>query len=183
MKPLCNSVFIAAALAISPAAWATLDVNSTRPLVVPVTVAPSTITEKDVESIIPTDIQPTTNPNSVATRIADRSLQAWLNSPAVKASALGQTADNMQHKMAANITLQSDEPEAVAHKFTMQVMALQAMARVQYSGWVNAVFNYDARAAQSVIELSEKVFDKNLFVNHTSNSREDVSSVGIKWGW
>lgn len=180
MKPL----LIAMICVYASAASAALDRETTQPLAIPVTMAPDQITSKDVEQIISTDMKPTNNANAVASRLADRGLQAWLNSPNVKESALGQTTDNLQHKMSADLVLQSDEPEAVSHKFSMQVLALQAMARVQYSGWVNAVFNYDARAAQSMIEFSEKVFnDKNLFLNHTPNSKEDVSSVGIKWGW
>jgi hypothetical protein len=144
---------------------------------------PDQITSKDVEKIIPTDLQATRDLNKVAARIADRSLQTWFNSSQVQGSSLGQTASKVQRQLASEITLKSDEPQAVEHKFTIQLMALQAAAKFQYTGFLNAVFNYDVRAAESMVELSEKVFNKDLFVNHTSSSREGVSSVGIKWGW
>lgn len=166
-------------------AQAKLDHSTTKPLVMPVGVSEDAqeITNKDVEKIIPTDLQATNDMNKVAVRIADRSLQTWFNSAAVKGSALGRTADNVQQKMSTDVTVKSDEPQAVEHKFSMQLLALQAMAKIQYTGWLNAVFNYDAKAAESMVEFSEKVFNKDLFVNHTSSPREDVSTVGIKWGW
>jgi hypothetical protein len=171
-------------IAVFQTAQAKLDISNTQPMNLP-NRAPASeeITAKDVEKVIPTDIKEHQDMNAVAARIADRSLQSWMNSPAVKGSALGQTADTVQKNMATEVTVKSDEPEAVEHKVTMQLLALQAAAKVQYSGWMNAVFNYDARAAQSMIEFSEKVFNKDLFVNHTSSSKEDVSSIGIKWGW
>lgn len=170
-------------LTITQAASAKLTVDNTQPLSVPMAQDDDKITQKDVEKIIPTDLQQTNDLNMVASRIADRSIQAWFNSAQVQGSVLGQTATSVQKKMTTDITVKSDEPHAVEHKFSMQVLALQAMARVQYTGWLNAVFNYDAKAAQSMVEFSEKVFNKDLFVNHTSSTKGDVSSVGIKWGW
>jgi len=171
-------------LMTSQIAMAKLDHDSTQPMTVALTDnSAEKITEKDVEKIIPMDLKDTNDMNQVAGRIADRSLQTWFNSPAVQGSALGQTATTVQKNMKADITVKSDEPQAIEHKFSMQFMAIQAMAKVQYTGWLNAVFNYDARAAQSMVEFSEKVFNKDLFVNHTSSSKGDISSVGIKWGW
>ncbi|WP_413289081.1 hypothetical protein [Bdellovibrio sp. HCB337] len=172
-------------LLASTQALAKLDRSTTKPMVMPVGVSQGAtdITTKDVEKIIPTDLQATNDMNKVAVRIADRSLQTWFNSAAVRNSALGRTADNVQQNLATDVTVKSDEPAAVEHKFSMQLLALQAMAKIQYTGWLNAVFNYDAKAAESMVELSEKIFNKDLFVNHTSSPREDVSTVGIKWGW
>jgi len=172
-------------LATSQAAIAKLTIANTEPMAMPMANEQdaSNITQKDVEKIIPTDLQQTDDMNKVAARIADRSIQAWFNSSQVQASALGQTATTVQKKMTAEVAVKSDEPQAVEHKFSMQLMALQAMARVQYTGWLNAVFNYDAKAAQSMVEFSEKVFNKDLFVNHTNSPNGNVSSVGIKWGW
>jgi hypothetical protein len=170
-------------LALSQACFAKLSVANTQPLTVPVTQDNGKITEKDVEKIIPTDFKTDDDLNRVAARIADRSIQAWFNSADVQASAFGRTATTVQKKMTTDITVKSDEPQAVEHKFSLQILALQAMAKVQYTGWLNAVFNYDAKAAESMVEFSEKVFNKDLFVNHTSSSKGDVSSVGIKWGW
>jgi hypothetical protein len=167
----------------SQAVQAKLDRASTKPLVIPMDDPNEKITAQDVEKIIPTDIPATDNMGTVATRIADRSLQTWFNSAAVKASSFGRTASTVQKSMSTEVTVKSDEPQATEHKFSMQLLALQAMAKVQYSGWLNAVLNYDAKAAESMVELSEKFFNKNLFVNHTSTPRENVSTVGVKWGW
>lgn len=170
-------------IVVSQAALAKLNAEDTQPLTIPAAQASDKITPSDVEKIIPTDLQQTDDINLVAAKIADRSIQTWFNSAAVQSSPLGRTAKTVQQKMTTDVTLKSDEPQAVEHKFSFQVLALQAMAKVQYTGWLNAVFNYDAKAAASMVEFSEKVFNKDLFVNHSSSSNGDVSSVGIKWGW
>ncbi len=168
---------------VSQTSFASLNIANTKPVTLQISQDIGKITQKDVEKIIPMDLQQTNDLNRVATQIADHSLQTWFNSAEVQGSVFGQTANSVQKKMATNITLKSNAPRAIEHKFCLQVLALQAMAKVQYTGWLNAVFNYDAKAAESMVEFSEKVFNKDLFVNHTSSSRGNISSVGIKWGW
>lgn len=170
-------------LAASQVVQAKLTVANTQPLSVPMAQDEEVITQKDVEKIIPTDMKQSNDLNMVAARIADRSLQVWFNSAQVQDSVLGQTATSVQKQMSTDITVKSDEPQAVEHKFSVQLLALQAMAKLQYTGWLNAVFNYDAKAAASMVEFSDKIFNKDLFVNHTTSSKGDVSTVGIKWGW
>lgn len=170
-------------LLFSISSFAKLDRSTTEPLVLPTGGSDEKITSQDVEKIIPTDLEATNDMNKVASKIADRSLQTWFNSAAVKNSAIGRTAASVQDTMSTDITLKSDEPQAVEHRFSMQLLALQAMAKLQYTGWLRAVFNYDAKAAASMVELSDKIFNKDLFLNHTNSSKETISTVGIKWGW
>lgn len=170
-------------IAVSQASLAKLNTEDTQPLTIPTQQENDKITQNDVAKIIPTDLQQTDDINLVAAKIADRSIQAWFNSAAVQSSPLGRTAKTVEQKMTTDITLKADEPQAIEHKFSFQVLALQAMAKVQYTGWMNAVFNYDAKAAASMVEFSEKVFNKDLFVNHSTSSKGNVSSVGLKWGW
>ena len=178
-----TALVVLTTLIASQAVQAKLTIANTQPLSVPMAQNEDVITQKDVEKIIPTDMQQTNDLNMVASRIADRSLQVWFNSAQVQGSVLGQTATSVQKKMSTDITVKSDEPQAVEHKFSVQLLALQAMAKLQYTGWLNAVFNYDAKAAASMVEFSDKIFNKDLFVNHTTSSKGDVSTVGIKWGW
>jgi hypothetical protein len=164
---------------------AKLDHDSTQPVRFPASIEPQeNITSKDIEKVIPLDLAASGDMNAVANRIADRGLQSWFNSPQVQGSSLGQTASSVQKTMGTDLIIKSSEgSQAVEHKFSMQVLALQAMARLQYSGFLHAAFNYDARAAQSMVEFSDKIFNKDLFVNHTSSLKEDDSSIGVKWGW
>jgi len=173
-------------LAASQVALAKLTIANTQPLAVPMANENATdkISQKDVEKIIPMDIPQTSDMGVVVTKIADRSVQTWFNSAQVQASAIGKTANTVQKSMGTDIVVKSNEPRAIEHKFSMNILALQAMAKFQYTGWLNAVFNYDAKAAESMVEFSDKIFNKDLFVNHTSSSAKgDVSTVGIKWGW
>ena len=142
------------------------------------------LTYKDVQEVVPTDMIPTENAVTVVNKIGDRLMQNWLKSEAVKASAMGKTASTLENAMKAEVKVEKSKPEGVEHKFSFQFLALQALAKVEYSGWLNASVNYDARASQTGIELKEKVWNsKDLFINHTVTSIEEVSSMGLRWNW
>ena len=141
------------------------------------------ITQKDVAEIIPTNMQPTSDPGQVAGRVADRGLNYWLNSPAMKDSTLVRVVDETQQKLKTDVEVQGAENE-VKHKFSFRVEAFQALAKLEYTGWLKAAVNYDAKVAETNIQLSEKVFtNKDLTLTHKGNSKEALSMVGLGWNF
>ena len=151
--------------------------------VIPVDNVTPKITQKDVQEFIPTDMQPTGDPGQVAGRVADRGLNYWLNSPAMKDTALVRVVDETQQKLKTDVVVQGGENE-VQHKFSFRVEAFQALAKLEYTGWLKAAVNYDAKAAETNIQVSEKVFDnKDLTLTHKGNSKEALSMVGLGWNF
>lgn len=141
-------------------------------------------TSKDLESVIPMNMEPTQSAGSVATKIGDRLVQKWLESDAVKSSAVGRTASTVENAMKTEVQINKNESTGVNHKFSFQVLALQALTKLEYSGWWNATLNYDARERQTGLEVREKVFhNKDFFINHKVSSVEDMSSMGLRWSW
>ncbi|MNL73456.1 hypothetical protein D3C87_1989180 [compost metagenome] len=70
------------------------------------------------------------------------------------------------------------------HKFSFRVEAFQALAKFEYTGWMKAAVNYDAKAAQTNIQFSEKVFaNKDLTLTHKASSKEALSMVGLGWNF
>lgn len=182
---LCLIILILTFNGFSQSANAEIDIETTQPLEVPVKeVSNEIITSKDIENIIPMDLQATNNMGVVAACVVDRGIQAWFNSAQVQESVFGHIATTVQRKLASDITIASStEPQAIQHKLSLSFMAFQAAAKLQYTGLLKAVFNYDTRAARGVLELSEKFFNKDFFLNHSSSSAENISSIGVKWGW
>jgi hypothetical protein len=177
-------LFVLIAVLSSQAAMARVTLKNTRPVPLP-QVETNAWTSADVGRVIPTDLAATSDGGEVALKIGDHALKNLLNSPAIKNSTVGRTATKVQDNLKTEMVVSSGAgKKAVDHKFTFQVLALQAVSRVQYKGWVNAEVNYNARAKESNVELTEKVWDNKEFViSHATSNVQDLSSVGLRWNW
>lgn len=164
------------------AAFAKVTVQNTLPIQIPQ--APSNAwTKEDVSKVIPTDMHDSEDAAFVATRIGDRAVQAWFNSPTGKGSAVGRTATTVQENLKTEVAVKSEEG-AVEHKFTFQVLALQAISQIRYSGWLNAALDFDARARETKLELTEKLWtNKDFVISHTARADQGLSAVGLRWNW
>lgn len=171
-------------LGISCACHARVDIKTTKRLVIPVDNVTPKITADDVAKIIPLDLKEGASQGTVLTRIADRGISMWFNSPAMKASAIGQIAEKTQEKLKTDVVVPAEDPEGVSHKFSFRVEALQALAKIEYTGWMKAAINYDAKASSTDIVLSEQVLtDKELTVSHKSDREQGLSMVGLAWSF
>ena len=168
---------------ISQAAFAKVTATNTTPIQIPQ--APSNgWTQEDVSSVIPTDMSSSNDTAYVATRIGDKAVQAWFKSPTVKNSQIGRTADTVQENLKTEVSVGGQDPTKTAHKFTFQVLALQAISQLRYSGWLNAALDFDARAHETRLELTEKLWsNKDLVFSHTAKADQGLSAVGLRWNW
>ena len=142
------------------------------------------LSSKDIAKIIPTNMPATENPKDIVNQIGDRVVQNWLSSDAVKSSAMGRTASTVESAMKTEVVVPKTKTEGVEHRFSFQYLILQALTKFEYKGWLNATVNYNAKAAQTGIEVNEKIWNnKDVYLNHTITSAEGSSSMGIRWGW
>lgn len=157
---------------------------SLKRLIIPVDNVTPTITQADVAKVIPLDFKQGESQSTVLTRIADRGFSLWFNSAAIKSSSLGRMAENAQEKLKTDVVVPAQSDHGISHKFSFRVEAFQALAKLEYSGWLNASVLYDAKAAASGIFFKDKVFsDKDLVVSHTANREQDLSMVALAWSW
>ncbi len=165
------------------AAFAKVTAQNTSPVQIPQ--APSSAwTQEDVSKVIPTDMKGSDDAGYVATRIGDQAFQSWFNSPSVRNSSIGRTANTVQESLKTEVSLKGNDETAVEHKFTFQVLALQAISQLRYSGWLNAALDFDARAHQTKLEVSEKLWNnKDLVFSHTASADQGMSAVGLRWNW
>lgn len=118
----------------------------------------------------------------------DKMIQNWLSSEAVKKSTFGKAASTVEKamKVEASISSAPSMPggKVIDHRFSFQYLALQAEAKMNYSGWTQLEVRHDPKISQTSIELSEKVFsNKHLVINQTKNLVENRSSFGLRWSW
>jgi hypothetical protein len=165
-----------------------LNAENMKPVIFPEKIKDNSTSYEDFVRIVPRDIHNSDSPVYVATKFGDQVMQNFLNSPQVQSSQVGRTANTVQNAMKADVSLgatpSASDPKGVNHKLSFQYMALQAQARLKYSGWTNAAYSHDAKAKQSDVEVSEKIFkNKDLVLNYTKNETEVRNSVGVRWSW
>lgn len=165
--------------------YAKVDITTTKPLLIPVDNVTPRWTYDDVSRLIPTD--PTVSKSSTSTmmtRIADRTFNYWFNTPAVQESMMGRVAKETQQKLKTDVVLPAHKNSEVSHKFSFKVEAFQALAKMEYTGWLDAAVNYDAKSSCTDIFMKEKIFsNKELVVSHQVKKDQDLSMIGLAWQW
>lgn len=139
----------------------------------------------DPAEMIPLDLSPTSDQSQVLSRVADRSMNSFLNSKIVRETYLVKTATEVEKKMNQEIVIGSGSgPESVQHKLNFNMQAFQATAKVEYSGLTNAAIKYKVDESKLALEIFEKVSSsKDLMVSHTISPSDRLSQVNFRWSF
>ena len=79
---------------------------------------------------------------------------------------------------------QASNGNKIDHKVTFQFQALQATAKMEYTGWVKADATYNVGSHTSEVGVSQSIGkNKDITLSHTASSDNDLSSVGLRWGF
>ncbi len=113
--------------------------------------------------------------STVMTRIADKGFNLWFNSSAMKATTLGRMAETAQEKLKTDVVVPASSPKGVSHKFSFRVEAFQALAKMEYTGWLKAAVNYDAKASATRHFPKEKSFITKILSSVTKRTRNKIS--------
>lgn len=134
----------------------------------------------DVTQLIPMDLSPTRDSSEVFSRVADKSATTYFNSPAVRATSLGQSATSVEKSLKQEIIFGRNP--SVQHKLNFNFQAFQSLAQMQYSGITNAAVKYKANESKLALEIFEKLRGgKDLVLSHTISPADRVSQVSLRW--
>lgn len=137
----------------------------------------------DASSIIPIDMQPSTDQNLVFAQVADRSMNTLLNSETVRQSTVGRAATTVEQKMKQEVVFGGDR-KSVQHKLNFNVQAFQALAQIQYTGYTNAAIKYKIAAAQLDLEVYEKFSgNRDLVLSHSITRDNRLSGLSMRWNF
>ncbi len=175
-------------------AYKKLNSKKMKQVVFPEKVELNEYKAEDYAKFLPRNLENSGNEAYVANRFGDLALQNIFNSPQVRNSSFGQTATKVEKAMKTEVSINGAKNKAkgaaassdpgIEHKISFQVLALQAQTKLEYKGWTNATLKHDARASETGVEISEKVWhNKDLVLSHTKNNIEDKSAVGVRWNW
>lgn len=138
----------------------------------------------DMTQMIPLNMQPSDNSSQVFSQVADRTMTSIWNSEAVRGSALGQAATEVEKQMKAQVVMGGNSPESIQHKLNFNMQAFQATAQVQYTGFTNANLKYKVTERKLGLEVFEHMTgNKDLVVSHTITSLDRLSEVSLRWNF
>lgn len=136
------------------------------------------ITSKDLERIIPTNMPATNNPSEVGNKIADQGMDVIFNSKAIQSMPVTKVVQKLDLEQA----IKFGSKENVEHKIGLRVLALQRMARLEYSGFLSANAAFSASDQSIDFNLVEELSQKSkLFIN--MNTVSQTSTANIQWEW
>lgn len=178
-KQIFLTLFVAV---ISLNCWGRVPLKKMKILVLPTDLSTPLISEDTKNKIIPSTIEPEESANKVLAKMADNTVSLWWSTTPLHKTAIGQAADSAEKKL--NMKAEYEDKNKVKHSFNFKVLAMQALARIEYKGWVHAAISYDARAAKTEAELSEKINTRqDLVISHAVTTAENKSQVGLRWSW
>lgn len=163
-------------------AFAKVNVKKTQRLVLPEKTGDQSIANILAVEILPTQVAADETSQSFLTKVADNSLSYyWKNSP-LRHSAAGKAVETAEKKL--NVEAVYQDENNINHRFNFKVLAIQALAKIQYTGWVNAALNYDLKSARAAAEVVEPLSDKkDLILSHEIAKGEQKSAVSLQWKW
>lgn len=161
--------------------------NIELPVVVePMPLEEGSFAEVVTEKILPRNVNENDSSSSVLAKIVDNSFAYWWDNSSIKNSSVGRAATQIEQKMKAEVDLGSEGSgeNKIDHKLSFKVLATQALAKIEYSGWFKAAINYDARSSKTEAEVFENLDNnKDLVITHSMRGSENKSQLSLRWNW
>lgn len=184
MKHLSSFGLILILLTTSFNCWSKINLKKTKKLDMPVDISEPLITAETSKNLQPKSIETGESSSSIMSKIADNSLSYFWDKSSIRNTAVGKAAEKVEKNLKAEMQFTDHSASKTQHKIMFKVLAMQALAKLEYKGWVQAAINYDARAAKTEAEISEKIFNKqDLVVSHEITREENKSQVALRWNW
>ena len=143
------------------------------------------VDSQDIQKMIPQDMQPSSDGAQVASRIADKSMNSFMDSPMMKSSDIGRAAKSVEHSMQADMSVGGAEPDSIKHSFHFDVQAAQTKAMLKYQGITNANLSYQASGQTLNLEVREpmKIIKTDLVYNHIDSWNDRRDTLSVRWIW
>lgn len=167
---------------LSLAGWARVDLKKTKIMTLPSDMSTPFMTQETKNKILPSTIAVNESGQDVLAKMADNTASLWWSTTPLRNTSVGRAADAAEKKL--NVQAAFEDKNKIKHTFNLKFLAMQALARVEYKGWVHAAISYDARAAKTEAEISEKINAKqDLIISQSITTAESKSQVGFRWNW
>lgn len=143
------------------------------------------ISKQDIAKFIPLDLKPSGDSSLIANRIADQSLNSWLNSSEAQSISLVRTAKNVEETMKTEVAFTSRGEKEINHRVLFQYQPFQSLANIRYKGLLSAEVNHCLSQETTELKVSETILqDKELSIQYlTGDHIGSRSMIGLGWRW
>lgn len=186
MKMLKIFSLVTFTVLLSSLGWAQTYAKPMQILVMPVQDGFSSgDTEKDFSKhVLPKSMTAADSSQTVVAKIIDNSLSYWWENSEFKNTTAGQAARAIEKNMKVDVDLGTSGEAKTDHKLSLKLLAMQALAKIEYIGWTKAVINLDAKAAKAEVEVFENLANnKDLVISHSITALENKSQLSLRWNW
>lgn len=170
-------------LFISTSTWAlSAKKKNMRILILPKQIAQE---KSDIsEKILPKVIDSSDSSRAVVSKIVDNSLAYIWDRSGLNKSSVGRAAQSIDQKMKAEVSMGATQANPKGHRLSFKILAMQALAKIEYQGWVKAAFNYDAKDSKAEAEFLESLSkNQDLILSHSITKNENKSQLSLRWNW
>lgn len=180
---IISSIFLMLTMILTVAtASAKVDIQKTKRLYMPDKKEDVLISEAFTLKVQPKQIAPDESSKKVLSKMVDNSLSYYWENSQLRYSPVGKTAEAVEKKV--NLEANYKDENNIEHKVSFKVLAMQALAKIEYKGWVNAFLNYDMKSARAEAALVEALSSKNdLVLSHAVTHSEQKSELSLRWKW
>ncbi len=184
MSKLRFFLILLLALGAGTNSFAQVDIKNTKVLILPVDQSEPILSAENSLRLQPKKMAPGDSSQSVMMEMIDNSVSLLWEKSAIKTTAVGQVADKVEKNLKTEVSLGRSADKKIEHKISVKLLAMQALAKIEYKGWVRAGLNYDARAAKTEAELIENLSEHNeLALTQSVTAIENKSQVSFRWNW
>lgn len=159
-----------------------VDIQNTRKLNMPYMKDVSIVSIEFLNRIQPKSVDKNETGNQVLSKMIDRSLSYWWATTPLRKTSLGRAAETIEEK--AQIKAELQDSNNVKHRFDFKVMLSQALAKIEYSGWIKAAISYDAKSSIAEAQIIQNIdHSKDIVLSHLMGSDENLSRLSLRVDW
>ncbi len=159
-----------------------VNVKKTKKLMLPSDVQQESILNVISTEILPTNIAAGESESQIFMKMADKGISYYWKVTPLRQTSIGRAAEAVEENMKVEAGFK--DTQNVEHKFNFKILAMQALAKIEYSGWVKAAFNYDAKSEQTKAEIIEAISNNSdIVISHAVQSTENQSELSMRWNW
>lgn len=163
---------------VSPLVWS----QQNRKLDMPVAPDVELVSKKFVDKVLPKEIHKNESGQSVLSRMADDVLAYWWESTPLRNTTIVKAAESIEKKAQLNVSFEDNHK--VRHMFNFKVLILQALAKLEYRGWVNAGVSYNFHSAQAEAEITKPIAqNQDLVLSQQLSSSDSISRISLNFRW
>lgn len=159
-----------------------VDLQNTRRLNMPYMKDVSIVSLEFLNRIQPKSVDKNETGNQVLAKMIDRSFSYWWATTPLRKTGLGRAAETIEEK--AQVRAELQDSNNIKHRFDFKIMLSQALAKIEYNGWIKAAVSYDAKSSSTEAEVIKNLdHSKDIIITHLMGTDENLSRISLRVDW